>query len=227
MAKVDNDQIGLIQNDEELPQQDNIHPAILPLFFGFKILPIILFFLPPHSLFLLFIFITIEIIATQYFLSYKLVGLTWKIDFTFHSGNFVLFMAEPDPYVPLTINSNCFWITTVISTIFWIIASLISLSMKKGFMNLFFAFAIDFIVIVNTTNYLKAYKLATKSAGDAVRSVLLGETDEFKKFNESEIKSNASSSYSEEETTVSKDIENTEEKSEEKTESSTQNNSEN
>ena len=222
MSTADNDQIGLIQNDEELPQAENIHPSILPLFFGLKLLPIILFFLPPHSFILLFIIIFMEILITQYFLSYKLVGLTWKVDLTYSSKQLILFIAEPDPYVPLTINSNCFWITTVISTIFWFIASLISFLVKKGLIHIFFAFAIDCIVIGNTVNYLKAYQLATKSAGDAVRSVLLGETDEFKKFNENEIKSNLSSSYDDEYSNPPENAE-TIEKKEEKSE---QNNSE-
>ena len=109
-----------------------------------------------------------------------LVGLSWKLDTT----NILAFEIVPDPFVPTQINSNCFWIGTVFTFLFWVVM-LFKLLAAGDFLALV-AGALVVMEGFNMFAFFRAQKLASRQSFEAVRQVLLGKNSAFPNADEIE-----------------------------------------
>lgn len=102
-----------------------------------------------------------------------LVGLSWRLDPT----TILAFDIVPDPFVPTRLNSNCFWIGTCLTLVFWVIM-FVRLAISGDFSALVSAVLVA-MECFNLWAFLKAQKLASRQSFEAVRQVLLGQNSEF------------------------------------------------
>ena len=128
-------------------------------------------------------FLVIDFITTRIYFGKKMIGISWYFSFSRDNGNFYKFDILPEPEMPSGPDINAFWIGIAVPLIFWFVIPFFILANTNWLMFLLFFF-LFIIQAMNVIIFLKGNALAAKQSAEAVRSVLLGNVDEFKELPE-------------------------------------------
>ena len=127
--------------------------------------------------------IIIDFIANRAYFGRKMIGISWHFSLSRENGSFYKYDILPEPEMPSGPDINAFWIGIAIPLIFWFVLPFIILAST----NWLFFFLFFFLFILQAVNFfvfLKGDAIAAKQSAEAVRSVLLGNVDEFKELPE-------------------------------------------
>ena len=128
-------------------------------------------------------FLLTDMASTKMFFGKKMVGISWYFSFSNEDSSIYSFDILPEPEMPTGSDVNAFWIALAVPLIFWLIIPFFILANTNWIMFLLF-FILFILQVLNFIIFLKGNALAAKQSAEAVRTVLLGNVDEFEELPE-------------------------------------------